>query len=365
MNYELLLPEVIRFGPGVRFQLPDLLPEGVNILFVCGRHSAERITSDIFPMLNGRRCAVFSEVPPELPLDTIDGILEAAEAIDAGAIVGWGGGSAMDAAKAAAVLYRSGADIRDAFYGRCGLPLRKVYFAALPTTSGTGAEITANSVLCDRESGIKQSLRAPGMTADAALIDTELMYGAPVSVIAASGFDALTQCIESYLSNKADSLTKMLALAGAKAIYRNLEAACGGSHPAMDEVAMGSMQGGIAFSKSGLGAAHGIGHPAGSLLHMAHGTVCAVLLTESLKKVLAADRRVISELAAALVESAPEDLISGLAALRSRIGLPDKLTGLTAEDYPFIVANCRSGSMKCNPCYLTDGEVREILETLS
>jgi len=365
MNYELLLPEVIRFGPGVRFQLPELLPAGVNVLFVCGRHSAEYINAEILPLLPDRSCAVFSDVPPELPLDTLKGILAAAEEINAGAVVGWGGGSAMDAAKAAAVLFRSNVDIYDAFYGRRELPPRSIYFAALPTTSGTGAEITANSVLCDTATGIKQSLRGTCMTADAALVDTELMYDAPSPVIAASGFDALTQCIESYLSRKADALTGILALSGARAVFRHLEAACRGDRPAMDEVALGSLQGGIAFSKSGLGAAHGIGHPTGSLLHMAHGAVCAVLLTESLKRVAAADRRPVTELARALGCSSPEEFIAGLVELRSRIGLPDKLSGLTPDDYQFVIANCRSGSMKCNPCYLSDQDVREILEALS
>ena len=366
MNYEAELPEIIKFGPGVRRQLPSLLPRDGAVMVVCGRHSRPRIETELLPELAGRRVILFDAVPAELPLDTIARILAAARDAGVTAFVGWGGGSAIDAAKAAAALL--GTDptkIADCFYGRCTPPARSAFFAALPTTAGTGAEMTANAVLHDRETGVKQSIRAPGMTADAALVDPELLRGAPPAVTAASGFDALTQAIESYLSVKADSRTRMTALAAVPLLFRNLEAACRDEVPALEAMAMGSMLTGMAFARSGLGAAHGIGHPVGSLLHMPHGAVCAVLLTASLRRCLECSASELSEIAAVLGLPSPEALIDELAGVRRRVGLPAHFTGLKPEHYPFILRNCRSGSMKCNPRQLSDDEVIEILKELS
>ena len=367
MKYEAELPEIIRFGPGIRRILPSLLPrDGGAVMVLCGKHSRERIENELIPALGGRKTLLFDAVPPELPLDTLTEILGSARGAGVTAFVGWGGGSAIDAAKAAAALHGSAPGrIADCFYGRCGVPQRSAYFAALPTTAGTGAEMTANSVLLDRHTGIKQSLRAPGMTADAALIDPELLRGAPPAVTAASGFDALTQAIESCLSLKADSRTRMTALAAVPMLYRNLEAACRDEAPALEAMAMGSMLTGMAFARSGLGAAHGIGHPLGSMLHLPHGVVCAVLLTASLRRCLEVAAEDLGEIAAVVGLPSPEALIDGLAELRRRVGLPSHFAGLRHEHYPFIVANCRSGSMKCNPRHLSDDEVVELLEEVS
>ena len=367
MKYEAELPEVIKFGPGIRRLLPALLPrDGGAVMVVCGRHSRRRIEAELPSALPGRRVIVFDAVPAELPLDTMSGLLDAAREAGATAFVGWGGGSAIDAAKAAAALLDAApGSIADCFYGRCVPPPRRAWFAALPTTAGTGAEMTANSVLLDRTTGVKQSLRAPGMTADAALVDPELLRGAPAAVTAASGFDALTQAIESCLSLKADSRTRMTALAAIPLLYRNLEAACRDDFPALEAMAMGSMLTGMAFARSGLGAAHGIGHPVGSLLAMPHGAVCAVLLTASLRRCLESSAAELSEIAAVVGLPSPEALIEALAALRRRVGLPSHFAGLRPEHYPFILRNCRSGSMKCNPRPLSDDDVIEILEELS
>ena len=366
MKYEAELPGIIKFGPGIRRLLPSLLPrDGGAVMVICGRHSRRRIETELPPALPDRRLVVFDAVPAELPLDTLYGILAAAREAGATAVVGWGGGSAIDAAKAAAALLDAPETITDCFYGKCTPPTRRVFFAALPTTAGTGAEMTANAVLLDRTTGVKQSLRAPGMTADAALVDPELLRGAPAAVTAASGFDALTQAIESYLSLKADSRTRMTALAAIPLIYRNLEGACRDEFPALEAMAMGSVLTGMAFARSGLGAAHGIGHPVGSLLKMAHGAVCAVLLTASLRRCLETSAAEISEIAAVVGLPSPEALIDALAELRRRVGLPSHFAGIKPEHYPFILQNCRSGSMKCNPRHLSDDDVIEILEELS
>ena len=189
-------------------------------MIICGRHSAGRLEKELLPRLNGK-AEIFC-VPAEIPLSFVAKAVSVAENMRCSAVVGWGGGSAMDAAKAVAALMYAPESVENYFYCRAAAPERKTFLALLPTTAGTGAEVTANAVLCDEKTGIKQSLRTPGMSADAALVDPELLMDAPPGVIAASGMDALTQALESFVSSKATSFTKQLALNSAALLLKRL-----------------------------------------------------------------------------------------------------------------------------------------------
>ncbi len=365
-GYALDYPGRIRFGRAERMQLHRALPPG-PVFIVTGRHARARVERELLPQLTGRAVQLFPDVPPDPPLADVELIRRAARELGAAAIIGWGGGSAIDAAKAAALLLHEPLPVREYFYGRSKPAGRKVFLATLPTTAGTGAEITGNAVLSDPETGIKQSLRHDTMTADLAIIDPELTYDCPPTVTAASGFDALTQAIESFLSRKSNAASRALALQATRQIYFGLSDAFTGDCAAKDLVAEGSMLTAMAFSSSGLGAVHGIGHPLGSICHIPHGVCCAVLLPTILKWNLAADRQQLTELAYALLGQEPEVLIQTLKELRQNLGLPSNFRsyGLRREQYDFIIGNCRSGSMKCNPRTLSDEEVRQILEALS
>lgn len=371
MKFQTELPPVINFGRGIRFRLPELLPDG-RVVVICGRHSEERIRTEIIPRLRpGVEAEIFGGFPAEVPLDAVSEVRDMVRRVSATAVVGWGGGSAIDGAKAVAVLANFPGSVEEAFYGR-GKPVgREIFFAAVPTTAGTGAEITPNAVLCDPATGIKQSLRAPGMTADVALVDPELAAEAPPSVFAASAFDALTQALESFISRRADALSRLLARAAADELWSGLSAiaADGGrrTDAAVDRIVHGSMLAGSAFVSSGLGAVHGIAHPVGGRRHVPHGIACAVLLTAVLRRNLGAATPQLRELALLLCgNDDPERLIEAIAIRRRQFGLPADFReyGLTEQDIPFIVANCRSGSMKSNPCDLSDDEVAEIVREL-
>lgn len=169
-----------------------------------------------------------------------------------GCVIGWGGGSAIDAAKTAAALMRQEGSVADYFYGRRKIGGKGCFFAALPTTAGTGAEITPNAVLTDPDTGIKQSIRHDTMFADIAIVDPELTWDCPPGVTAASGFDALTQGIESYLSKKANVASEALALKAAADVFTMLLPAVRESVlPARTMVAEGSMLAAMAFAQSG------------------------------------------------------------------------------------------------------------------
>lgn len=367
MSYSLSFPGKIIFGAGERRKLAELLPAG-PVLFVAGRHSASRIQSEIVPALGGRSFELIADISPEPPLADVERALAAARRIGAASVVGWGGGSAMDTAKSVAALLPLSGPVADYFYNRREIPGHGLFLAEVPTTAGTGAEITPNAVLLDPETGIKQSLRGTGLYADLALVDPELTYDCPPAVTAASGFDALTQAIESFISRKANPVSKTLAMQAAKNILSSLHPAWSGEIQARNFVAEGSMMAAMAFSSSGLGAVHGIGHPLGSILHVPHGVCCAVLLPTILKWNLEAAHDDLEDLALALTQDPdPANLIELITELRSWLELPAdfKAYGLAPEHYDFIVRNSRSGSMKCNPRDLSDDDVRRILEELS
>lgn len=363
MLYQGNLPEIIRFGRRVRFQLQDNLLPG-KVLFVCGKHSVARITEE---WGNSGIDFEIMTVSGELPLHELETILVAARQLKCRNFIGWGGGSAMDCAKALAALSDAPGCAADYFYNRSQLPGRSNRMILIPTTAGTGAEITSNSVICDHETGIKQSLRGAGMTADAALCDPDLLENSPSTVIAYAGFDALTQALESFTSKKSTVLTRQLALSAASLLLDSLEAAFNGKSSALDDLARGSMLTGMAFAASGLGAVHGLAHPLGSMLDIPHGKCCAVLLLPVLKYNSKYVPQIFVELANGLGFATVEALWQKISQLQSQLQIPDNFhdDGLNSTHYDFIVKNCRSGSMKCNPVEFPDTDIVLLLEKLS
>ncbi|MBR7104594.1 MAG: iron-containing alcohol dehydrogenase [Lentisphaeria bacterium] len=366
MKFDIDIPPVIRFGRKCRFALPSLLPEG-PLLFICGKHAVPRIEKEMLPLLSGREVYIRCGFKGEPHLDEVEELLAFARSKQIKAVAGWGGGSAMDGAKAVAALLPETAPVADFFYNRAAAQDRRIYLILLPTTAGTGAEITANAVLTDAGSGIKQSLRTAGMAADAALVDPELVQECPSSVMAASGFDALTQAMESFISLKANALTRSLSRSAVRDIFLNLSRACAHDEKAVDAVTLGCLNAAVAFSRSGLGAVHGVGHPVGSLLSVPHGIACAVLLTEVLRFNAPVCGEALDELAVTAGLADAEELIANTELLRKELQIPAdfKPYGLNKTHYPFIIQNCRSGSMKCNPRNMSDAQVAELLEKLT
>lgn len=363
MSYSAAIPEDIRFGQGVRYGLKDRLLPG-KVLFICGRHSQAQIVREWNSA--GIDFDVMT-VSGELPLNELEDILTAVRKKNYRNFIGWGGGSALDCAKAVAALADAPGCAEDYFYGRRQLPGRKNRLILIPTTAGTGAEITSNSVICDRKTGIKQSLRGAGMSADAALCDPELLTGTPAAVMASSGFDALTQALESFTSVKSNALTRQLSAAAAMLILKNLEAACAGDDPAaLENMARGSMLTGIAFAQSGLGAVHGLAHPLGSRCNVPHGVCCAILLLPVLRMNSEAAPELFEELARSCGYPDTETLFRTIADMQKRLSIPADFRkyGLKRSDFDFIIANCRSGSMKCNLREMTDDELAEFLEKM-
>jgi alcohol dehydrogenase class IV len=295
------------------------------------------------------------------------------------AVLGFGGGSALDVAKAVAVLATSGTDPMEHLevigggrpIERPGLPC-----VAVPTTAGTGSEVTRNSVLSGR--GVKASLRSPLVLPEVAVIDPDLLVGIPKPTIAASGMDALSQLIEPLMSRRANPFTDALARDGIRRSARSLRRAYEeGMEDAgvREDLALASLFSGMCLANSGLGAVHGLAAAAGARLSAPHGAVCAAVLAATMKVNLRAlsartpDNPAlgrVGDVATLLTgrsDASPEDAIAWLQELTAALSIPGLASyGLNqAEIEPVVTAAQRASSMQGNPIELSDEEVSEIV----
>lgn len=365
-NYTLLYPPKIVFGENSIEELPNCLAPGSRVLLVTGKHLDSKINAQLNSLLAGFPVTPISDIQPEAPLPDVDRLIKTGREEKITAVVAIGGGSVLDAAKAAGAIIPREGQTADYFYNRIEITGKGLPFIALPTTAGTGTEITKNSVLLDPETSIKKSIRHESMVPTAAIIDPKLTISCSPALTAASGLDALTQAIESYTSPKGNAVTRKLARTAVKIIIANLKTACEAPTDldARTAMAEGSMISGMAFSQSGLGAVHGLAHPIGSLLHVAHGLACAILLVPVMQWNLPECRERFKELAVACEVSTPEEFIELIADLRKELQVPETFSEINEEHFEFILANCRSNSMKSNPRHLADEDIISLLKKL-
>jgi alcohol dehydrogenase class IV len=306
--------------------------------------------------------------------------VESARAERCDVVVALGGGSVIDAGKAVAALLTNTEPLRNYLevVGE-GRPLtkRSAPFIAIPTTAGTGAEVTRNAVLMVEAARVKVSLRSPLMLPAVALIDPELTYTLPPAVTASTGLDALTQCIEPFVTAHANPLTDGVAREGMRRAARSLRRAYtdGGNVEARRDMAVASLCGGLALANAKLGAVHGFAAPLGGMFPIPHGVACARLLAP----VVEANVRALSarapgspalgryeEIARVLTRDAnarAEDGIAWLAELIEAMAIPRLASyGVSQDDIPLIVEQARrASSMQGNPITLTDDELAEAL----
>ena len=369
-NYVIHYPAEIAFGPGVSADLPGKLASFRKILLVAGTHFTK--TPDFEKLrdsLKDFELRIETGIHAEPPLEDVDRVTASGRDFEADAVVAVGGGSVIDCAKAAAALIPLEGSCAEYFSGEKTIPGKGLFFAALPTTSGTGAEITNNAVLTDKATKIKKSLRHPSMVANLAMVDPLLTMSCPPALTAASGLDAFVQAFESFTSPKATAVSQSLSCAALVKFAANLEKACqdGSDVSARTEMAEGSMLSAMAFSQTGLGAIHGLAHPIGSLLGVPHGKACAALIPAVVEWNLPLCEKQYGEIARRCgFGSTAEDFLNICLALCKKTGVKAGFRdfGLNESHFEFIVKNCRSASMKLNPRPMSDDEVRNMLKGL-
>ncbi len=296
MNFEFAAPGRIVFGGGTRRQAVEVARGlGRRGLVVTGRDpgragflleglEAEGIAVAVFP------------VSGEPTTEVARRGAETARGHGADFVIGIGGGSPLDAAKAIAALAANGGDPLDYMevVGR-GMPLTKpsLPMLAIPTTAGTGSEVTRNAVLASPEHGVKASMRSGSMIPRVAIVDPELTWGLPPAVTASTGLDALTQLIEPFTSVRANPLVDGFCREGLGRVARSLRRAWadGGDVGAREDMALASLLGGLSLANAGLGVVHGFAGVVGGMFTAAHGAVCAALLPHA----MAVNRRALRE----------------------------------------------------------------------
>lgn len=297
-------------------------------------------------------------------------------------VIGIGGGAALDAAKAIAVLATNPGDVLDylEIIGRGhALTCAPLPLLAMPTTAGTGTEVTRNSVIASREHRIKVSLRSPMMLPKIALIDPELTYGLPPILTATTGLDALTQLIEPFVCTRANPITDGICREGVIRVVRSLRRAVenGRDTAAREDMAVASLFGGLALANAGLGAVHGLAGPVGGMVTAPHGAVCAVLLPGVVAANLYALRRRaprsealgryarLAQLLTGDSGASGDEAARWLRKLVTDLGVP-RLgdLGFPCEDIPELVEKAAAASsMKANPVELTPAELTSIVES--
>lgn len=374
MNFEFATAAQIVFGPGHASEL--------------AKHAASSMTRPALVLGASRR---FSELLPnacctvtvagEPTLDVVRAATAAAREAGADGVVAIGGGSALDAGKAVAMLLANGGDPLDyAELIGAGKPIAQpsLPFIAVPTTAGTGSEATRNAVLFSPEHRLKVSLRSARMLPRLALVDPDLALDLPPAQTAASGMDALAQLIEPFLSRRANPMIDALCRDGiaraARALPRAVED--GLDRDARSDMALAALYSGIALANTGLGAVHGLAGPIGARHNAPHGAVCAALLPgvfesnyfQSLE--VAADplsrRWKFEELARTLTgdpNAEPKDGAAWLRALAVKLRIPGLAAyGVRADDALELARLAQAtSSMKGNPVPLSDDTLARIV----
>ncbi len=283
----LLNPNRVVFGDGcLRQCAEDILARGHSRVFIVTSGPTVGLTESLVDALGegGASAEVYDEVNAEPTIAMFEKALVAAAERDPDAVVGLGGGSPMDVAKLVAAFLESDQQIQDVF-GIGLLSGRSRYLACVPTTSGTGSEVSPNAILLDESDQLKKGVVSPFLVPDGAFVDPRLTWSVPPAVTASTGLDAMVHCIEAYANLFAHPMVDSIALEGIGLIAANLQRAVenGEDGEARAKMSLGSLYGGMCLGPVNTGAVHALAYPLGGEFHIAHGVSNSVLLAHVIR----------------------------------------------------------------------------------
>lgn len=381
--YEFNLPTKIIFGIDALERLGEEVTRlGSSALLVTGKSAMQKsgILDCVRSIVPSRvKLSIFDRVLPEPDTEMVDEATHQVKEKGCDLVIGLGGGSALDVAKTCAGLANEGEFSSVADYlegeGTKRLASPGIPFVAIPTTAGTGTEVTMNSVIINRTLKSKRSFRSPWLFAKLAIIDPRLTLSLPARVTATSGMDTLTHLIEGYISKKATTFTDPIALDGIKLVAEGLVRAVNGGNDlaAREKMCQASLFGGILISNSGLGIAHGISSFMGVLFQVPHGLANAVLLPYVMEFNLSACQEKFKRMALALGqaiegfsgEEAGRLAIDSVKKIARDIGIPENLSriGIDRADLPTLAKrSLTSSSTKKNPRVVNYDDLLKLLE---
>lgn len=387
----LLQPQKIVFGTGcIETFTDDYKQMGLQRLFVLTAPPIRPLIEGTLDELKAAGVAVevFQDIVAEPTVNDFKRILEVARLFRADSVVGIGGGSVLDVTKLVAAFINSDQQVEDCF-GTGFIRRKGLWFACLPTTAGTGSEVSPNAILLDERDHLKKGIVSPFLIADAAYVDPKLTWTVPAKVTADTGMDALTHCIEAYTNKFAHPSVDIYALQGIRLIAANLERAVTlardnkpadlSDNPAYVEareaLAFGSLYGGLCLGPVNTAAVHALSYPLGGEFHIPHGLSNAILLPSVMKFNAPANIKRHAEVAIALGcepgkndEETAQRGVDFIYRLAAAVGIPDKLTALgipqTAVDGMAKAAMQVQRLLKNNPREVTEQDARNIYNSL-
>jgi alcohol dehydrogenase class IV len=370
MRSTLKVPELIVYGTGTHEELGTYIRRfGDRALLIRGGQSLERsgLLERLRTSLREQRITVheLGGVQHDPDETQVLDFVERAGDVDPEVVVGIGGGSVIDTAKAVSIMATNGGSVTDYWQGR-EFTEPSIPFIAVPTTAGTGAEITKNAVITSGDHGFKKSIRSELMIPRVALVDPLLTQSSPARVTARTGLDALVQNLEAYTSKNAGPITDTLAHRGIELAGRYLLRACrqGDDLEAREALSLASLYGGITLANAGLGLSHGLAHPLGIGYGLAHGQACAVTMPAVIRLNQPARGEKYDEVARLLGH--PGDAAAAFESLLTELGISTRLSdyGVEERHLPDIVRLSKGGSRGYNPIDHSDETVESMLREL-
>ena len=378
----LLQPQKIVFGTGcIETFTEDYKKMGLQRLMVLTAPPILPLIEE--PLANlkaaGVSIEIFQNIVAEPTVNDFKKILEVARQFKADSVVGIGGGSVLDVTKLVANLTHNPSPIGEGsdMFQPGFIKKRGLWFACLPTTAGTGSEVSPNAILLDERDHLKKGIVSPFLIADAAYVDPKLTWTVPAKVTADTGMDALTHCIEAYTNKFAHPSVDIYALQGIRLIAANLKRAVndGKDVEAREALAFGSLYGGLCLGPVNTAAVHALSYPLGGEFHIPHGLSNAILLPSVMKFNMPANIKRHAEVAIALGcepghsdEETAQRGVDFIYQLAEAVGIPKKLTDLgipqTAVDGMAKAAMQVQRLLKNNPREITEQDAREIYNSL-
>ena len=383
MGFEFVTSPRIVFERGAVKRLPGVCAGfGKHFLIVTGGGSMKR-SGVLYGLLSGMAaqgiaCTVYDGAAGEPTPEMVDTAAALGRAAGADAVLGIGGGSAMDTAKAAAGIITNGGSVRLYLEGvgdGSKITADPLPFIAVPTTAGTGTEVTKNAVIMSVKDKFKASIRDDRLMARIALVDPELTVSVPQSVTAASGMDAICQLIESFTTLQANPFCDAMALYHTPLAIDALKKAYddGSDMDARETMSLAAMVSGMCLANAGLGAAHGIGAGLGAVLGVQHGVACGMLLPHVMRYNCEHGVTKYAQLVPAVCGRHYADDRDGAAAVAEAVetlglyvGLPKSLRelGVSEDNLDELAAASMGSSMKKNPVAFTPDSCREFIRSL-
>jgi len=372
-------PQKIVFGSGcINNFVEDFQKLGFKRLFILTAPPIRPLIADMQQQLEqmGVAMEVFDQIVAEPTVTDFKNILTKAQTFQADSVIGVGGGSVLDITKLVATLFDGKQQVEDCF-GIGFIKEKGLWFACMPTTAGTGSEVSPNAILLDERDKLKKGIVSPFLMADVAYADPKLTLTVPAKVTADTGMDALTHCIEAYTNKFAHPMVDMYALKGIELLAKNLLRAVkdGSDLEAREACALGSLYGGLCLGPVNTAAVHALSYPLGGEYHIPHGLSNAILLPSVMKFNRPANLKKYAEVAVAMGapvgkndDETAQNGVDFIYQLSEAVGIPSKLTdiGIPQEAVPHLAKAAMEVQrlLKNNPREVTEQDAINIYNSL-